>query len=123
MTRLFAPYFRAVLKELSNSVRLHVGLLRIWQRLSRKSSTSGCLVLDVRLPGMMGLKVQEELAKAKNHLPIIFFTGHRDIAMAVRAIKTGAIDFLTKPFRNQGSPGCGFYGTTTRLRRAAPGNN
>src|SRR5262249_53917969 len=65
------------------------------------TATSGCLVLDVRLPGISGLKVQEELAKAKNHLPIVFITGHGDVAMAVRAIKAGAIDFLTQPFRNQ----------------------
>src|SRR5262245_57373470 len=63
--------------------------------------TSGCLVLDVRLPGMSGLKVQEELANAKNHLPIIFLTGHGGIAKAVRPMKAGAIALLIKPFRNQ----------------------
>ena len=58
-------------------------------------------MLDVRLPGMSGLKVQEELAKVEIHVPIIFLTGHGDIPMAVRAMKAGAVDFLTKPLRNQ----------------------
>jgi FixJ family two-component response regulator len=81
---------RAAMKELFQSVGLHVALFAsgsafLENRLS--TATSGCLVLDVRLPGMSGLKVQEELANAKNHLPIIFLTGHGDIPMAVRAIK------------------------------------
>ncbi len=58
-------------------------------------------MLDVRLPETSGLKVQEELAKADIHVPIIFVTGHGDIPMAVRAMKAGAADFLTKPFRSQ----------------------
>src|SRR5215467_13351717 len=60
-----------------------------------------CLVLDVRLPGLSGLELQQELAKGEVPLPIIFLTGHGDIPMAVRAMKAGAIDFLTKPFRDQ----------------------
>ena len=60
-----------------------------------------CLVLDVRMPGQGGLELQEELARAKNHLPIIFMTGHGDIPMSVRAMKAGAIEFLPKPFRDQ----------------------
>ena len=69
--------------------------------ISPSKSTNSCIVLDVRLPGMSGLKVQEELAKAKISTPIIFLTSHADIPIAVRAMKAGAVDFLTKPFRNQ----------------------
>jgi FixJ family two-component response regulator len=58
-------------------------------------------VLDVRLPGLSGLDFQTELAKANIHIPIIFMTGHGDIPMSVRAMKGGAVDFLTKPFRDQ----------------------
>ncbi|MCA6108575.1 response regulator transcription factor [Bradyrhizobium cenepequi] len=60
-----------------------------------------CLVLDVRLPGLSGLELQTELAKLNLHIPIIFITGHGDIPMTVRAMKGGAVDFLTKPFRDQ----------------------
>jgi FixJ family two-component response regulator len=60
-----------------------------------------CLVLDVRLPGQSGLELQRELAAAKRELPIIFITGHGDIPMTVQAMKSGAIEFLTKPFRDQ----------------------
>ena len=60
-----------------------------------------CLVLDVRLPGQSGLDLQRELARAKRKLPIIFITGHGDIPMSVQAMKGGAIEFLTKPFRDQ----------------------
>ena len=60
-----------------------------------------CLVLDVRLPGQSGLDLQRELARSKRKLPIIFITGHGDIPMSVQAMKGGAIEFLTKPFRDQ----------------------
>jgi FixJ family two-component response regulator len=60
-----------------------------------------CLVLDIRLPGQSGLDLQRELAQAKRQLPIIFITGHGDIPMSVQAMKGGAIEFLTKPFRDQ----------------------
>jgi FixJ family two-component response regulator len=60
-----------------------------------------CLVLDVRLPGPSGLDIQSELAKADIQIPIIFMTGHGDIPMSVKAMKAGAVDFLTKPFRDQ----------------------
>ena len=60
-----------------------------------------CLVLDVRLPGLSGLDLQRELAEADIHIPIIFITGHGDIPMSVRAMKAGAVEFLTKPFRDQ----------------------
>jgi FixJ family two-component response regulator len=59
------------------------------------------LVLDIRLPGLSGLDFQTELAKANIHIPIIFMTGHGDIPMSVRAMKAGAVDFLSKPFRQQ----------------------
>ena len=62
---------------------------------------ASCLVLDVRLPGVSGLDFQSELAKAKISIPIIFITGHGDIPMSVRAMKAGAVEFLTKPFRDQ----------------------
>jgi FixJ family two-component response regulator len=62
---------------------------------------ANCMILDVRLPGLSGLDLQTELAKAKVNIPIIFMTGHGDIPMTVRAMKSGAIDFLTKPFRDQ----------------------
>src|SRR5213080_2563706 len=61
----------------------------------------GCLVLDVRLPGLSGLDLQQELAATQAPLPIIFLTGHGDIPMSVRAMKAGAVEFLTKPFREQ----------------------
>ena len=61
----------------------------------------GCLVLDVRLPGQSGLEFQRELAAAGRELPIIFITGHGDIPMSVQAMKSGAIEFLTKPIRDQ----------------------
>src|SRR3954470_1157129 len=60
-----------------------------------------CLVLDVRLPGRSGLDLQRELADANKEIPIIFITGHGDIPMSVQAMKAGAIEFLTKPFRDQ----------------------
>jgi FixJ family two-component response regulator len=70
--------------------------------LSRKlPDTPSCLVLDVRLPGLSGLDFQAELAKADIRIPIVFVTGHGDIPMTVRAMKAGAVEFLTKPFRDQ----------------------
>lgn len=61
----------------------------------------GCLVLDIRMPGLGGLELQEELIKRGNELPIIFITGHGDVPMAVEAMQKGAIDFIQKPFRDQ----------------------
>jgi FixJ family two-component response regulator len=60
-----------------------------------------CLVLDVRLPGLSGIDLQRELARYETHIPIIFITAHGDIPMSVRAMKAGAVEFLTKPFRNR----------------------
>jgi FixJ family two-component response regulator len=68
---------------------------------SKLPDVASCLVLDIRLPGVSGLDFQTELAKANIHIPIIFMTGHGDIPMTVRAMKGGAVDFLTKPFRDQ----------------------
>jgi FixJ family two-component response regulator len=61
----------------------------------------GCLVLDIRLPGVSGLELQRELTQTSAHPPIVFITGHGDIPMSVRAMKAGAVDFLTKPFRGK----------------------
>jgi FixJ family two-component response regulator len=68
---------------------------------TRLPDAPGCLVLDVRLPGMSGLDFQGELVKANVHLPIIFMTGYGDIPMSVKAMKAGAVEFLTKPVRDQ----------------------
>ncbi len=67
----------------------------------RLAEAAGCLVLDVRLPGQSGLDLQRELVTAGIPLPIVFITGHGDVAMSVAAMKAGAIEFLTKPFRDQ----------------------
>ena len=66
-----------------------------------RSDAPGCLVLDVQLPGLSGLDLQTELAGAKMPLPIVFLTGHGDIPMSVKAMKAGAVEFLTKPFRQE----------------------
>lgn len=68
---------------------------------SYDSEKAGCLLLDVRMPGMSGLQLQEELKKRSSHKPIIFLTGHGDISMAVKAIKEGAYHFFTKPYNTQ----------------------
>ena len=94
---------RASLKELFESVGLKVKLYASGSAFleDRIPDATSCLVLDVRLPAKSGLNVQEELARADVHVPIVFVTGHGDIPMAVRAMKAGAVDFLTKPFRSQ----------------------
>ena len=68
---------------------------------SKRPDRPACLVLDVRLPGVSGLDFQAELARSGVHIPIIFITGHGDIPMSVKAMKAGAVEFLTKPFRDQ----------------------
>ena len=68
---------------------------------AKRPTAPGCLVLDVRLPGLSGLDLQSELARAEIQTPIVFITGHGDIPMSVRAMKAGAVEFLTKPFRDQ----------------------
>jgi FixJ family two-component response regulator len=68
---------------------------------SKRPDVPSCLILDVRLPGINGLDFQRELSNAGIHIPIIFITGHGDIPMTVKAMKSGAVEFLTKPFRDQ----------------------
>ena len=68
---------------------------------AKPGELAGCLVLDVRLPGISGLDFQSQLAELGIHLPVILITGHGDIQMSVRAMKAGAVDFLAKPFRDQ----------------------
>jgi FixJ family two-component response regulator len=68
---------------------------------SAKTDTPACLILDVRMPGLGGLDTQRRLAEAGLHLPVIFMSGHGDIPMTVRVMKAGAVDFLTKPLRDQ----------------------
>jgi FixJ family two-component response regulator len=97
------PSIREALTSLIRSVGLSVetfGSAREFLTRQR-SDVLGCLVLDVRLPGLSGLDLQGELAAAQITTPIIFITGHGDIPMTVRAMKAGAVEFLTKPFRDQ----------------------
>ena len=68
---------------------------------SKRPDVPACLILDVRMPGLSGLDLQRDLTEANIHIPIIFITGHGDIPMSVRAMKAGAVEFLTKPFRDQ----------------------
>jgi FixJ family two-component response regulator len=94
---------RAAIKSLLESVGLRVEALASPREFMREKyrSAPGCLVLDVRLHGASGLDIQRELAAAGIDLPVIFITGHGDIPMSVQAMKAGAVDFLTKPFRDQ----------------------
>jgi FixJ family two-component response regulator len=94
---------RRALSNLFQSVGLEVELFGSASEMlqTKLPDIASCLVLDVRLPGLSGLDFQTELAKANIHIPIIFMTGHGDIPMTVRAMKGGAVDFLTKPFRDQ----------------------
>jgi FixJ family two-component response regulator len=94
---------RRALTNLFQSVGLEVEVFGSTPEMlqSKLSDVASCLVLDIRLPGLSGLDFQTELAKANIHIPIIFMTGHGDIPMTVRAMKGGAVDFLTKPFRDQ----------------------
>lgn len=94
---------RETLSSLFRSVGLRVelfGSAREFTQIKMPDAAS-CLVLDIRLPGVSGLDFQAELAEAGIRIPIIFMTGHGDIPMSVQAMKAGAIDFLTKPFRDQ----------------------
>jgi len=94
---------RASLKSLFESVGLYVELFESADDFLKghRPDTACCLVLDVRLPGISGLEFQSELAKAGTDMPIIFLTGHGDIPMSVQAMKSGAVEFLTKPCRDQ----------------------
>jgi len=94
---------RGALSNLFQSVGLEVEVFGSASEMlqSKLPDVASCLVLDIRLPGLSGLDFQGELAKANIHIPVIFMTGHGDIPMTVRAMKGGAVDFLTKPFRDQ----------------------
>jgi RNA polymerase sigma factor (sigma-70 family) len=94
---------REALRGLLRSVGLRVELFASVQEFlgTARPDHPGCLILDVRLPGRSGLDLQEELAKANMHLPVIFISGHADVPMSVRAMKAGAVEFLTKPVRDQ----------------------
>src|SRR6267154_5534482 len=97
------PDLRASVGRLLRSVGLEAELFATISDFLKSDPRDGptCLVLDVRLPGQSGLDFQRELASANRELPIIFITGHGDIPMSVQAMKGGAIEFLTKPFRDQ----------------------
>ena len=94
---------RGAIGSLLRSVGLQVELFGTAAELLKNKlpDVTACLVLDIRLPGISGLDFQVELAAANIHIPIIFITGHGDIPMTVRAMKAGAVKFLTKPFRDQ----------------------
>ena len=94
---------REALSDLFQSVGLMVEVYASAQDFlkNERPEGPGCLVLDVRLPGKSGLDFQQELSAANINLPIVFLTGHGDIPMSVRAMKAGAVEFLTKPFREQ----------------------
>jgi len=94
---------REALRSLFRSVSLRVETFGSAAEFLRSElpDVASCLVLDVRLPGVSGLDFQAELAKANILIPVIFMTGHGDIPMSVQAMKAGAVDFLTKPFRDQ----------------------
>jgi FixJ family two-component response regulator len=94
---------RGSLENLLRSVGLPVAVFASAQEFlaSPHASALGCLILDVRLPGVSGLELQEQLRRTRPDLPIVFITGHGDIPMSVRAMKAGAVEFLTKPFGDQ----------------------
>jgi FixJ family two-component response regulator len=94
---------RESIKDLVESVGLHAESFASAQEFLSTERRGGpsCLVLDIRLPGISGLDLQHELKRAEVKIPIIFISGHADIPMSVRAMKSGAFEFLTKPFRDQ----------------------
>ena len=97
------PSIRNALRNLLKSVDLHAQFFTsaLEFKTAERPDILSCLILDVRLPGMSGLDLQLELNRANIPIPIIFVTGHGDIPMAVRAMKAGAVEFLTKPIRDQ----------------------
>ena len=94
---------RSAIKRLIESVGLQVELFGSGQEClaSKLPNVPSCLVLDIRLPGISGFAVQRQLAEANVRIPIIFVTAHSDVPMTVRALKAGAVEFLTKPFSDQ----------------------
>jgi FixJ family two-component response regulator len=97
------PLVRAAIQGMLKSVGLRSETFGTAQEFLQRKPPDGpcCLILDVRLPGINGLEFQRELADAGVRIPIIFITGHGDIPMTVKAMKSGAVEFLTKPFRDQ----------------------
>jgi len=97
------PTVRGALDSLFRSIGMATGLFGSPAELlqSRLPDVPGCIILDVRLPGVSGLEFQAQLASHGIEFPIVFITGHGDIPMSVRAMKAGAVDFLSKPFREQ----------------------
>ena len=97
------PSMRVALTNLFRSMDLRVEVFGSASEFLRTKlpDIASCLVLDIRLPGVNGLDFQSRLAEADINIPIVFMTGHGDIPMSVQAMKAGAIDFLTKPFRDQ----------------------
>jgi RNA polymerase sigma factor (sigma-70 family) len=97
------PSVRRAIKLLLESIGLEVELFGLAQEFLPSGPTKGpsCLILDVRLPGVGGLDFQRQLAEANINIPIIFISAHGDVPMTVRAMKAGAVEFLTKPFRDQ----------------------
>ena len=97
------PDIRAAMRRLLKTVSLNAELFATAQEFLQRTIPKGpsCLVLDMRLPGMNGLEVQRNLLEAGVNIPIIFITAHGDIPMTVKAMKSGAVEFLTKPFRDQ----------------------
>jgi RNA polymerase sigma factor (sigma-70 family) len=97
------PSVRSAIERLIGTVGLQVQLFGSAQEFlaSKLPNVPSCLVLDIRLPGISGLALQRQLAKANVQTPIIFITSHGDVPMTVRAMKAGAVEFLTKPFHDQ----------------------
>ncbi|HET9712804.1 MAG TPA: response regulator transcription factor [Pyrinomonadaceae bacterium] len=97
------PSVREAIDSLIRSVGINVRTFASAQEFmtSKRPDAPACLVLDVRMPGLSGLDLQRELGNAGIRIPVIFITGHGDIPMSVRAMKAGAVEFLTKPFRDQ----------------------
>ena len=94
---------RESIKDMLESLGLHCEAFATAQQFLATDwrNVGGCLILDVRLPGISGLDLQQELTKERVGIPIIFITAHADIPMTVKAMKSGAVEFLTKPFREQ----------------------
>ncbi len=97
------PSLRDALSSLLRSVGMEVATFASAPQLLAQpfANIPSCIVLDIRMPEVSGLDFQAQLARTGNHIPVIFMTGHGDIPMSVRAMKAGAVDFLTKPFRDQ----------------------
>jgi len=97
------PSMRAAIERLAGAVGLSVATYSSGEEFLASSipDVSGCVVTDVRMPGLSGLELQKEMSAREIIFPIIFITGHGDIAMSVQAMKAGATEFLTKPFRDQ----------------------